>query len=140
MRTTRDTRDSRERRFDERVPRLPIHLRKELPAEYRRAADLWIHGQAMVERLGVWSGKIIATLYEGRVVRLWMDVPCDLAKWPGRDVATRIQRLLAGSRLRYGTLTLEIVAGRLKWITPAPRSRRTNAELTELARLFDVGA
>lgn len=133
MRTTRDTRE----RFDERVPRLPIHLRGELPTEYRRAADLWIHGQAMIERLGVWSGKIIATLYEGRVVRLWMDVPSDIKRWPGRDVATRIQRLLAGSRLRYGTITLEVLAGRLRWITPAPRSRRTNAELTDLARLFD---
>jgi len=128
-------RDTSDRRFEERFPRLPIHLRgKWLPERDRRVGDLWHYMQAMVSRLGTWSGKIIATLYEGRVVRLRFDVPCDLAVWPGRCVATRIQRLLAGSRLQYGTLTLEIVAGQLKWITPAPRSNR--AELDELARLF----
>jgi len=128
--------DTRDRRFDERFPRLPIHLRRLLPREHRRAGDLWIHLQRIVERLGVWSGKIVATFYEGRVTKLWFDVPSDLAKWPGKFLATRIQRLMAGSRLLFGTLSIEVVHGQVKWITPAPRCRRTANELGELARLF----
>ena len=111
---------------------LPIYLRQCQRRSARRAEDLWRYLHRLVGRLEINQGSITAKIHDGRVVGLVLDA-WGTTGYPA-GIATRIGRLLAGSSLRYGTLTLRIKHGRLVKITPAPAL--TAAEIELLARFF----
>lgn len=52
-------------------------------------------------------------------------------------IATRIERLLAGSALRFGGLNVKIAGGKVLWIAPAPQARGDREEWMELEWLFE---
>jgi len=118
--------------------RAPVRLRRQLG--YRRALDVWTYTQALVERLGIGSGGFTVTLHAGRVTKVALDVrrlhrEVPMA-WPDLMIATRMQRLLRGSRLKYGVLSVEISNGRVKWIAPSPHVRGERDEWIDLGWLF----
>lgn len=123
--------------------RLPIHFRRLMPRADRRADDLWAYMQAMVERLGIEKGALTVSIHQGRITEIEVAVRLSRGRvlmFEGegeRRIHSRIRRLLAGSALKYGTLTVEIVRGQVKWIIPAPRFKWTRDEVIELGRLFD---
>jgi len=123
--------------------RAPVHFRRTIAPGLRRPWDLWICTQALVERLGILSGGFTVTLHAARVTKVALDVrwrrdrPDVPVVWPDVAIATRMQRLLAGSRLKFGVLTVEVSNGRVKWIAPSPRLRGVRDELIDLAWLFD---
>jgi len=119
--------------------RLPIYLRRELWRS-RREADFWDYLQAIVGRLGIAGGTITAKVHEGRVVDLsFHAVRLEGRRWPGPELAGRIERLLAGSRLRFGALTLRVKNGRLAWVDVATRLLAREGHLELLTELLYDG-